>query len=103
MEEYIPGKLENKPDVCKQIKEIKEIRQEMIKNETKRLDDYRLINNLHHKNNNESLRDKQNSENFLLIQELTKENKLLNDKVKYLENKIKELIKLELERKKSTI
>ena len=102
LEEYQPGKPENKPDVSKQIKEIKERRKEMINIQTKRLDDYnKIINNVKHKNNDIGLYDKQISENILLIQELMRENKLLNDKVKYLENKIKELITLELERKKN--
>jgi len=106
LELYQPGKPENKTDVSKQIKEIKERREEMIKTETKRLDDYnKMLNNLKHKNkNNDGLvHDKQMSENILLIQELTRENKLLNDKVKYLENKIKELINLELDRKRTTV
>jgi glycosyltransferase involved in cell wall biosynthesis len=102
LEKYHPGKPENKPDVSKQIKDIKERREEIIKTETKKFNDYnKLINNLKSKNNN-TLYDKQITENILLIQELTRENKLLNDKVKYLENKIKDLINLELERKRST-
>ena len=102
LEKYQPGKPENKPDVSKQIKEMKERREEMIKTETKKLDDYnRIISNFKRKNNEGLIEDKQNSENILLIQELTRENKLLNDKVKYLETKMKELINLEVERKKS--
>ena len=103
LENYHDGRPENKPDVSKQLKEIKEKREEIIRNETKKIENYNMIvNNLnmkHGKNVNNDYHEKV-TDLSLTINELTMENKLLNDKVKYLENKIKELIHLEIERKR---
>jgi glycosyltransferase involved in cell wall biosynthesis len=101
--QYEPGRPEHKPDVTNQINQIKERREEIIKMETIKRENYNLMmNNLN--NNNQNL-NPQHYENkitdlTLTINELNMENKLLNDKVKYLENKIKELIHLEIERKR---
>jgi hypothetical protein len=99
LKNYEFGRPENKPDVSKQIQEIKEKREEMIKTEKKKIEDYNnSVAKLNQQNNGNKL-----TELTLLVKELTIENNLLNDKVKYLENKIKELISLELERKRQSI
>jgi glycosyltransferase involved in cell wall biosynthesis len=94
--QYEPGRPEHKPDVTKQINQIKERREEIIKMETIKRENYNLMmNNLNAQNYESKITDL-----TLTINELNMENKLLNDKVKYLENKIKELIHNEIERKK---
>jgi hypothetical protein len=99
LKNYELGRPENKPDVSKQIQEIKERREEMIKTEKKKIEDYNnSVAKLNQQNNGNKI-----TELTLLVKELTIENNLLNDKVKYLENKIKELISLELERKRQSI
>jgi glycosyltransferase involved in cell wall biosynthesis len=96
LKNYELGRPENKPDVSKQIQEIKERREEMIRTEKKKIEDYNnSVAQLNQQHNGAKI-----TELTLLVKELTIENNLLNDKVKYLENKIKELLSLELERKK---
>ena len=103
LENYEFGKIENKPDVSKQLKEMKEKREDFIKAEQKKIDDYNnAINKLKQQNMTNNYENKI-TELTLVIKELTVENKLLNDKVKYFENKLKELITNELERKKARV
>ena len=109
LEKYDFGKPDHKPDVVKQLNEIKEKRQEMIRNEQKKQQDYNnamnkinQINQINQQNNSLQYESKI-TELTLLIKELTMENNLLNDKVKYLENKIKEIIKIELDKTKHTM
>jgi glycosyltransferase involved in cell wall biosynthesis len=98
LENYELGKPEYKPDVSKQLNEIKERRQEMIRNEQKKIQDYNNAINKINQSNNQQLNENKITELTLLIKELTIENNLLNDKVKYLENKIKEIIKVEVDK-----
>ena len=97
LENYEPGRPENKPDVSKQIKEIKERREEIIRNEMLKRENNRI--NM----NNASNYENKITDLTLTINELNMENKLLHDKVAYLENKIKELIQAEIKRKKETM
>lgn len=100
LDNYAPGSPENKPDVTKQIIQMKETREKMIKQQT----DY---NNLINKFSNDKygLNDKsfQNKvdELSLVVQELTMENNQLKDKVKYLEDKIRQLIVEQIQFKKT--
>lgn len=101
LENYELGKPEYKPDVSKQLNEIKEKRQEIIRNEQKKIQDYNNAINKINQSNNQQLNENKITELTLLVKELTIENNLLNDKVKYLENKIKEIIKVEVEKNRN--
>jgi glycosyltransferase involved in cell wall biosynthesis len=100
---YEPGKIENKPDVLKQIDELKNQRNEMIveqqKKQTEYIDTINKINQIYGQNVTTNYENKIN-EMATIIQELTMENKLLVDKVKYLEDKIKQIIKEQIEKSK---
>ena len=91
LENYEFGKPENKPNLLKQMNEITENRAKIIEQHNKSINDYNnIINKILNKPNN-------NSDLSLLLQELTIENKLLKDKIVYLEDKIKILIKEKIE------
>ena len=96
LDAYNPGKPENKPDVLQQLKEIREKREEMIKIKTQEFENYNTI--MSKLSNNDSSQVQLNKMS-VIIQELTMENTLLKDKLNYYENKVKELIKQEIERK----
>ena len=87
LENYDLGKPEHKPDVTKQLIEIKATREKMIQEHMKKQKEIEIINQpilqeAHKKFNELSI----------VIQELTNENNDLKDKVKYLEEKMKQLI-----------
>ena len=73
LDTYEPGKPMYKPDVTKQLKEIKERREIMIKQ------------------HQEQHQQKQHQQNFI-IQQLSSENQQLKEKIQYLEDKIKQII-----------
>jgi chromosome segregation ATPase len=104
LDDYKPGSLENKPDVIKQISEIQENREKMIKDHVKQQNDYNnLINKFSNTNaNNQPFQNKIN-ELSLVIQELTMENNQLKDKVSYFEGKIKQLITEQIQIKNGII
>jgi glycosyltransferase involved in cell wall biosynthesis len=89
LEIYEPGKPEFKPDVLKQMKEINEKRELLIKEHNKK------IREQHSKNN--QINSKTTNEMTLLINELLLENTQLKDKIKYLEDKIKKIISQKIE------
>ena len=99
---YSPGLPQNKPDVNKQISEIHETREKMIQEQIKQQQDYQdLINKL-------TITNPQMSQNKIdqltfMIQELSMENNQLKDKVKYLEDKIKQLIVEQIQFKRNGI
>jgi glycosyltransferase involved in cell wall biosynthesis len=93
LESYEPGKPENKPDVTKQILELKEQREKMIQDhiQQQQLQQHlqqqqQLMNatpaELHNQINTQSI----------YIQQILAENNELKEKVKYLENKITQFI-----------
>lgn len=84
---YEPGRPENKPDVLKQLEEIKIQRETMMREENKKQFEQR-----HMMTQSNDMQQKQINDMTVLIQELTLENGCLNDKVNYLENKIKQLV-----------
>jgi glycosyltransferase involved in cell wall biosynthesis len=79
LELYEPGKPEFKPDVLKQMNEIKEKREKIINEHNKQINT-KTINEM-----------------TLLLNELLLENNQLKDKVKYLEDKIKKIITQKIE------
>ena len=73
----------------KKLNEAKESREKKMEEYNKNILEYNnVFNKIINKNNLEN----NNSEHSILLQELIIENKLLKEKVTYLENKIKELI-----------
>jgi glycosyltransferase involved in cell wall biosynthesis len=97
LEKYKPGDPKNKPDVLKQLAEIKIKREAMVKQRLKEQTDY---NNMMSKLNitsssNQETIDKLN----VTIYELTSENSLLKDKLKYYEDKIRQLVREKIEEK----
>ena len=92
LDAYDPGKPDKKPDVTKQIAEIKESREKMMKEHMEKQLQYQdTMNKLNMINNPQTLQNKLNEQSFI-IQQLSNENDQLKDKVKYLEDKIKQLV-----------
>jgi len=89
LESYSPGKLENKPDVTQQLKEIKEQRETMIRDHMAKQTEYN--ENMAKLQNPALLQNKLNDQTFV-IQQLSLENKQLKEKLTYLEDKIRQLI-----------
>ena len=99
---YSPGLPQNKPDVNKQISEIHETREKMIQEQIKQQQDYQdLINKL--TITNPQMNQNKIDQLTFMIQELSMENNQLKDKVKYLEDKIKQLIVEQIQFKKNGI
>ena len=107
LKSYEPGKPENKPDVLKQLDEIKQQREDMIVEEqrkkTEYIDTINKINQMYGQPGNQNVithYENKMNEMSIIMQELIMENKILNDKVKYFEDKIKQLIKDQIEKLK---
>ena len=90
LDSYEPGKPENKPDVLKQMNEMKERREKTIKEHNQRRDE-----ELHLRANLTST--SKINEMTQVMNELLMENNQLKEKVKYLEDKITKLITLQIE------
>jgi glycosyltransferase involved in cell wall biosynthesis len=88
---YEPGLPCFKPDVEKQINDIKIMRENMVQEHQRKQTEYQ--DSIKHFSN-----DNRVNEMSLLLQELLMENKLLKDKVKYLEDKITLLIRNQMEK-----
>jgi hypothetical protein len=92
LDAYDPGKPDKKPDVTKQLAEIKEGREKMMKEHMEKQLQYQdTMNKINMINNPQAVQNKINEQSFI-IQQLSLENGQLQDKVKYLEDKIKQLI-----------
>lgn len=100
LENYEPGKPENKPDVTKQLIEIKESRMknamEHIKKQQEQQETINKINMI----SNPLMLYQQFVEQSTAMQNLIAENSKLTAKVDYLENKIKQLITSQIEKRK---
>jgi len=102
LDDYSPGLPQNKPDVNKQISEIHETREKMCQEQMKQQQDYQdLINKL--TVTNPQMNQNKIDQLTFMIQELSMENNQLKDKVKYLEDKIKQLILEQIQFKKNYI
>lgn len=100
LETYEPGKPENKPDVLKQLSEIKQQREEMIIEHQRKQTEYQnTINKVNEMYGNQNDSNDRINTMSTIIQELLMENKLLKDKVKYLEDKINQIIKDQIAKK----
>ncbi len=102
LDDYKPGSPENKPDVTKQIAEMKENREKMAQEQINKQNEYTNLINKFSNTNNQSTQNKVN-DLTLMVQELTMENNQLKEKVAYLEVKIKQLIMDQIQLKKGTI
>ena len=102
LENYNPGKTDYKPDVTRQLAEIKIERENKIQEHMKKKAEYQdTINKITMLTNPQVAQDKIN-EQSLIIQELMLENSQLKEKVDYLNAKISKLIASEMERIKQT-
>jgi hypothetical protein len=104
LESYEPGKPQYKPDVTKQMNEIKEKRERVIqehkqRQEQEQKDFYEKFSNSKSSVNATAESNKLN-EMTMLMNELLMENSQLKDKVKYLEEKIKKIITQQIEERK---
>jgi len=105
LDEYQPGRPENKPDVTKQLIEIKEKRERMMQEQNDKQIEYQ--NNINKINKNNIMKDPnylQNklNEQIFIIQQLSLENNQLKEKNRYLEDKIKQLISDKIQQIKSS-
>ena len=105
LENYQPGKPENKPEVMKQMQEINKKREDLIKQQRENQMKY---NQILQKNNISPDQDpnkidpmKKINEMGLVINDLLTENAQLKDKIKYLEEKIKTIISEKIKEKKT--
>ena len=88
LELYEPGKLENKPDVIEHMEKIKREREAAMKKnaeDMEKVEAYKKMVNQSQTNNNKY--EIKINDMMILIQDLTKENSLLKDRIKQLENK----------------
>lgn len=100
LDNYLPGKPDNKPDVKRQLAEIKISRENKIQELVKQQSDYQaLMTKITVMNNPETIQ-KQLNDQTTIIQELIFENNHLKEQVSYLNNKITELIKAHVEKRK---
>jgi len=99
LDNYEPGKPENKPDVTKQLMEIKATRENMMKDHAQKQMDYQnTMQKIKMLNNPESAQNRIN-ELSVIVQELNMENNQLKEKVKYLEDKIKQIVIEQIQKK----
>jgi glycosyltransferase involved in cell wall biosynthesis len=94
---YEPGRPENKPDVIKQLETIKIEREKMIQEYIKQQNEYQNKMNML---TNPQVVQQQLNEQAFIIQNLINENNKLKEHLKYLENKIKQLIDIQIQKKK---
>lgn len=100
LDNYSPGNPDLKVDVKKQLAELKIQRENKMKEMMqKQSEQQSLISKLTTINNQDTL-NKQLNEQSVVIQQLTAENNKLKEQVSYLNNKITQLIKEQLEKRK---
>lgn len=100
LENYEPGKPDYKPDVKRQLAEIKIERENKIQEMMKQQNDYQQAINTITMLANPQIAQKQLNEQTMIIQQLMFENNQLKEQVEYLNNKIKQLISSQLEKLK---
>ena len=93
LDAYEPGNLENKPDVQKEIKLIKDRRERMMQEQRE------IQMNQQNSINTQVLHQKLSEQSYI-IQQLSLENKQLHEKIKYLESTITKLIQDKIQEKK---
>jgi glycosyltransferase involved in cell wall biosynthesis len=99
LDKYEPGNPSNKPDVIKQLATIKIEREKQIQEMIKQQKSYaETINKL--SINNEQKNEQKINEQTMIIQQLTFENNHLKEQIEYLNNKIRQFIASQLEKRK---
>jgi glycosyltransferase involved in cell wall biosynthesis len=101
LDNYDLGKADNKPDVKRQLAEIKIERENQYQELMKKQNDFQqLVNKLTIINNPQAAQ-QQINEQSILIQQLMFENNKLKEQIEYLNNKIKQLIASLIEKRKN--
>lgn len=100
LDKYEPGKPDYKPDVKRQLAEIKIQRENKIQEIMKQQSDYKDTINKITMMNNPQAAQQQINEQAMMIQQLMFENNQLKEQVEYLNNKLKQLIMSQLEKRK---
>jgi glycosyltransferase involved in cell wall biosynthesis len=95
LKDYEPGRIENKPDVQKQILEITKKREDLIEKYQNAFRKNKENVSMEYKKIKKQLEDQS-----IIIQQLNNENNLLREKNEYLSNKIKELIQQRIDETK---
>jgi len=99
LDAYDPGKTIYKPDVTKQLNEIREKRQQMIKEHTIKQTEYNnTINKINMSSYPQAAQNTINQQS-LLLQQLSVENNQLKEQVSYFENKIKQIVNERIQEK----
>ena len=99
LDDYNPGKPIYKPDVTKQLAEMKINREKMIKEHMEKQATYEdTLNKINNIMTPQSYQNKIN-EQISIIQQLSMENNQLQEKIKYLEDKMKRLIQDRIQEK----
>jgi hypothetical protein len=99
---YDLGSPKHKPDVIKQMEEIKLQRENIQKKQFEPQEILNKINSHNNKNNNNQINSQINDQqHFQIIQNLILENNQLKEKLNYLEDKIKQLILEKIQEKKN--
>ena len=100
LDNYEPGKPSFKPDVTKQLAEIKVKREQMIQEKIKEQNEYNnTMNKINTLINPQFAQQKMNEQDYI-IQQLLNENNNLKEQIQYLNNKIKQLIQSQIENRK---
>lgn len=100
LEEYELGKRENKPDVTKQLIEIKKTRENMVQEHIRQQTEYQnTLQKIQTLQNQKQNQNQNPSDLNVIIQELNSENAKLKEKVKYLEDKIKQIITEQIQKR----
>jgi hypothetical protein len=100
LDNYDPGKPDYKPDVKKQLAEIKIDRENKIQEHMKKQAEYQDTMNKINMIMNPQAAQQQINEQTMIIQQLIFENNQLKEQVDYLNGKIRQLIMSQIERKK---
>ena len=103
LESYEEGKPEYKPDVTKQMNEIKERRERLIQEHKQRQEQEQQEFYNKFATSNASSSSTKINEMTMIMNELLIENSQLKDKVKYLEEKIKKIITQQIEERKNSV
>lgn len=92
LDAYDPGRPENKPDVTKELQLIRERRENMIKEEMIKQSEYKdTMDKINMMMTPQTFQTKINEQTYI-IQQMTLENSQLQNKIKYLEDKISKII-----------
>jgi glycosyltransferase involved in cell wall biosynthesis len=98
LNEYEPGKLEHKPDVTKEIKIIRERRENMIKEQAKYQENMNKINSMM----NPTLLQQKINEQSVMLQQMYSENNAMREKITFLETTIKKLLNDKVQERKES-